>query len=95
MTGATFTVHRSEDPSGVSGTGVVAEGWESSDGETVVVKWLTATPSLEIWPDIRKFELIHGHGGKTLILFDSPTQYTPTAIPAASPESHDDPEVER
>lgn len=80
MTGSTFTVHRHRDPSGVSGTGVVAEGWESSDGQTVIVKWLSATPSIEIWPDIRAVEAIHGHNGATEIVWDTPTQYTPTAV---------------
>lgn len=81
MTGTTFTIHRTEDPSGVSGTGVVAEGWESSDGKTVVLKWLSETPSVCIYEDVRHVELIHGHGGKTVIVWDSPTQYTPTIPP--------------
>lgn len=77
MTGSTFTVHRHSDPSGVSGTGVIAEGWESSDGKTVVLLWLTDTPSLNIYGDIRDVEAIHGHGGASEVVFDSPTQYTP------------------
>jgi hypothetical protein len=97
MTGSTFTVHRHSDPSRISGTGVVAEGWESSDGKTVVLLWLTETPSLNIYRDIRDVEAIHGHSGATEIVFDSPTQYTPTATsnPGSSWESHDDPEVNR
>jgi len=35
----TFVLHRDEDVSGVSGTGVVAEGVVFSDG-AVVVRWL-------------------------------------------------------
>lgn len=79
MTGTTFTIHRHTDPSGVSGTGVIAEGWESSDGKTVVLKWLTATPSVCIYEDVRHIEQIHGHGGASEIVWDTPTQYTPTA----------------
>ena len=90
MTGSTFTIHRTEDPSGVSGTGVVAEGWESSSGEWVVLVWLSDTPSMEIHRDIRRVEEIHGHGGKSQIVWDSPTQYTPTALPA-DPEPTDGP----
>ena len=78
MTGSTFTLHRSEDPSGVSGTGVVAEGWESSDGKTVVLKWLSDKPSVCIYEDIRHVEEIHGHRGATQIVWDSPSQYTPS-----------------
>lgn len=96
MTGSTFTIHRTADPSGISGTGVVAEGWESSDGKTVVLKWLSATPSLEIHPDIRQVEAIHGHGGASQIVWDTATQYTPAdpQAPGGSAwERHDDPEV--
>lgn len=81
MTGTTFTIHRDDDPSGVSGTGVVAEGWESSDGKWVILLWLSATPSLCVYRDVREVELIHGHGGKTRIVWDSPSQYTPSPRP--------------
>lgn len=99
MTGSTFTLHRTSDPSGVSGTGVVAEGWETSDGETVVIKWLSGMPSVCIYSDIRHVEAIHGHGGETQIVWDTPEQYTPTATsetndtPGTTWEAHDDPEV--
>lgn len=85
MTGATFTLHRDEDPSNVSGTGVVAEGWENSRGQ-VVITWLSNTPSTCIYTDIRDVEAIHGHSGKTRIVWDTPTQYTPTAT---SKHEHD------
>lgn len=84
MTGSTFTLHREEDPSGVSGTGVVAEGWESSSGEWVVLLWLSKTPTLGIYRDIREVELLHGHSGKTVIVWDTPTQYTPYEPPATA-----------
>lgn len=82
MTGATFTLHRDVDPSQVSGTGIVAEGWESSSGEYVVLVWFSETPSICIYRDIRHVEDIHGHEGATRIVWDTPTQYTPTALPA-------------
>lgn len=81
MTGATFTIHRFEDPSGVSGTGVIAEGWESSSGDWVVLLWLSDKPSMEIHRDIRAVEQIHGHGGSSQIVWDTPTQYTPSIPP--------------
>lgn len=55
---------RHEDESGVSGTGVVAEWIEYSDGE-VVVHWLSHTPSTNHYRNIKQLEQIHGHGGKT------------------------------
>lgn len=70
MTGHTFNVIRDVDHSGISGTGLVAEGWESSDGKTVVLVWLSETPSVCIYSDIRHIEAIHGHGGDTRIVFD-------------------------
>jgi len=70
MSGATFTLYRDIDHSNVSGTGAVAEGWESSAG-TVVLIWLSATPSVCIYSDIRHVEAIHGHGGDTRIVFDA------------------------
>lgn len=79
MTGSTFTLHRSADPSGVSGTGVVAEGWESSTGEFVCLVWLSTTPTLGVYRDIREVELLHGHEGKTVLVWDTPSQYTPSA----------------
>ena len=95
MTGSTFTVRRHSDPSGISGTGVIAEGWESSDGKTVVLLWLTDTPSLNIYRDIRDVEAIHGHGGSSEIVFDSPTQYTPSPpLPFPTNDVHD-PEDDR
>lgn len=87
MTGTTFTLHRRSDPSGVSGTGVVAEGWETSDGKTVVIKWLSATPSICIYSDVRDVERIHGHNGETQIVWDTPTQYTPTIPPPDEPSN--------
>jgi len=72
VTGHAFKVIRDIDHSGISGTGLVAEGWESTDGETVVLVWLSATPSVCIYSDIRHVEMIHGHGGDTRIVFDIP-----------------------
>lgn len=64
-----FHLERVEDESGVSGTGRVAEGFEFSDG-TTVVRWLSHTPSTNIYPNMKQVEQIHGHGGKTRIVFD-------------------------
>jgi len=59
-----FLLKRDEDVTGVSGTGVVAEGAQFSDG-TTVLRWLGPNPSTVIWPNLAAAEAIHGHGGKT------------------------------
>ena len=68
MTGSTFTLHRTEDPSGVSGTGEVAWGIEWPDG-AVALRWHGDHPSTAAWEDIRHVEAIHGHNGKTTVTY--------------------------
>lgn len=63
-----FKVYRSEDVSGVSGTGVVAEGVEFSNGK-VAVSWLGELTSIEIHDSIDNFVTIHGHCGKTSVVW--------------------------
>lgn len=89
MTGSTFTLHRSVDPSSVSGTGVIAEGVEFTDG-TVALRWLSATPTTTVFNDVRDVLHIHGHNGLTELVWDTPTQYTPTAQPT-EPDPDEDP----
>ena len=69
MTAATFVLNRHEDVSGVSGTGVVCEGCEFSDG-AVAVRWLGEYPSTAIWGGMREMEAIHGHSGKTVVQYN-------------------------
>jgi hypothetical protein len=70
---AMFTLYRHEDISGVSGTGVVCEGVEFSDG-AVAVRWLGDHPSTTAWKDIRDMEAIHGHSGATEVLYSEPAR---------------------
>lgn len=63
-----FELHRDIDVSGISGTGVVAEGVEFSDG-TCVIRWCTGRASTVIWSSIADVEAIHGHGGATRIVW--------------------------
>ena len=46
-----FELHRDHDVSGVSGTGLVAEGALFSDG-VAVVRWLTDIRSTVVWEDV-------------------------------------------
>lgn len=66
-----FHFVRTEDASGVSGCGIVAEGCLFESGEAVV-HWFGAHSSINIYKSIADVEHIHGHGGKTKIVFDDP-----------------------
>jgi len=61
-----FVLDRTEDPSGVSGTGMVAEGVQFTDGG-VAMRWGTEYCSIGIYASIGDVEAIHGHGGSTQI----------------------------
>ncbi len=65
----TFELVRNEDPTGVSGLGTVAEGVEFSDG-TVVLRWIVGEHRSTVhWPGIESVEAIHGHDGKTKVVW--------------------------
>lgn len=69
MATRTFTLVRDVDVSGVSGTGVVAEGVEFSDG-TCAVRWITGDHrSTVVWDNVESVEIIHGHGGATRVVW--------------------------
>ncbi|MEU8224929.1 hypothetical protein [Kribbella sp. NPDC048915] len=62
-----FELVRHRDVSGVSGTGVVAEGIEWSDG-TVALRWGGHYPTTTVWQDgISALLAVHGHNGATVI----------------------------
>lgn len=61
-----FRLVREQDESGVSGTGVVAEGCQFTLGKCVLV-WLTQYRSVAVYDAIEELEAIHGHGGRTRI----------------------------
>jgi hypothetical protein len=63
-----FYLQRDIDESGVSGTGIVAEGVIFTDGRCAM-RWLTATASTGLYDSIEQLEQIHGHGGKTKVTF--------------------------
>ena len=64
-----FHLWRHEDVHGKSGTGIVAEGIEFTNGKCCV-SWLTATSSIGVYDNIREVEEIHGHEGRTEIIWD-------------------------
>lgn len=71
----TFQLQRDTDVTGVSGTGVIAEGCQFSNG-TVVLVWKpqperAASSSVAVWPELDSMLGIHGHDGKTRVVWDS------------------------
>lgn len=65
-----FELHRDADVSGVSGLGVVAEGIQFSDG-IVALRWTSTWPTSVVFHDrgIEAVEAVHGHGGRTRIVW--------------------------
>lgn len=66
-----FVLHRHVDASGVSGTGIVADGVDF--GPYVVLCWRTTAagvPGLGIYRSIEEVETIHGHGGLTRVVWE-------------------------
>jgi hypothetical protein len=97
-----FVLVRHVDVSGVSGTGVVAEGTVWSDG-SASVRWPGRGPgtglggrsgSVAFWPDgVGEVEATHGHGGATEVRYlDHPDAAAVAVAPAglATPGDHED-----
>jgi hypothetical protein len=63
-----FLLERSEDVSGTSGTGIVAEGCEFSSGWCAIT-WLTPLGTYAWYPNIKSIDGVHGHGGKTRVVW--------------------------
>lgn len=63
-----FVLQRDIDETGISGTGIVAEGVCFSDG-TAAMRWTTELSSTAVYADMASLEAIHGHGGKTRIVW--------------------------
>lgn len=75
-----FVLKRTEDVSGVSGTGIVAEGVQFSNGKCAL-NWLTNHTSVAIYDDIETLAAIHEHGGKTVIAWnEGPEPETPKRL---------------
>lgn len=64
-----FMLMRDEDETGVSGTGEVAAGCVFADGK-VAVRWKTATASTTLFDSVADMLKVHGHSGKTRIVYD-------------------------
>lgn len=64
-----FGLYRKEDPTGISGTGIVATGIEWENGRCAI-QWRSAVSSVALYESIDDIRLIHGHGGSTEIIYN-------------------------
>lgn len=86
-----FEMWRDDDISGVSGEGLVAEGWQYDeplivrlpDGSVldlapgwVVVRWKGKHQSTVFWPTFEDAVAVHGHGGATRFVWTGRTAPT-------------------
>lgn len=65
-----FELVRTTDVSGVSGTGVVAEGVIFGD-ESVAIRWRGEHASTVVWRNLSDAMHVHGHGGQTQLRWRS------------------------
>lgn len=64
-----FYLLRDDDISGISGTGIVAEGVILNSGK-VILEWIKEPSSINIFNSIEDLEDVHGHNGATKIVFE-------------------------
>lgn len=63
-----FYLERDEDVTGTSGTGVVAEGVEYSNGQ-ISIHWISQLESVNIYGNATVLVKLHGHDGRTRIVW--------------------------
>lgn len=61
-----FYLNRTEDISGVSGTGIIGHGVILPSGR-VVMEWTTKYKSIAIYDSINEIQVLHAHKGTELI----------------------------
>lgn len=61
-----FVLQRAEDYTGTSGTGIVAEGVEFSNGQ-VAIHWISQLESVNVYANTKVLEQLHGHDGRTTV----------------------------
>lgn len=66
-----FVLRRTEDVTGVSGTGIVADGawFPAAGGSKAVVRWRGERGSTVVWDNLQHVRQIHGHDGRTTVEF--------------------------
>jgi hypothetical protein len=61
-----FVLDRTEDATGTSGTGIVAEGVEFSNGQ-VVIHWISQLEAVNVYANSTVLTKLHGHEGRTTV----------------------------
>jgi hypothetical protein len=61
-----FVLERSEDVNGNSGTGIVAEGIQFTNGQ-VVIHWISQWEAINVYANAVVLESLHGHQGRTVV----------------------------
>lgn len=61
-----FVLNRREDATGTSGTGIVAEGVEFSNGQ-VTIHWISQLESVNVYANVKVLDSLHGHDGRTTV----------------------------
>lgn len=61
-----FVLVRAEDATGTSGTGIVAEGVQFSNGQ-VVIHWISQLEAINVYANTVVLERLHGHEGRTKV----------------------------
>ena len=64
-----FLLQRDKDISGVSGTGIIAEGVIFHNGK-VVLAWLGQYKTIYVYDSVDEMMAIHGHNGATYMIKD-------------------------
>ena len=84
-----FELHRHEDVSGISGTGVVAEGVAFSGNGPVALRWTSEWPTSVVFHDkgVESLEAVHGHNGRTEIVWLDDASGRPV-WPRTTPSGH-------
>jgi hypothetical protein len=67
MTARPFVLARHEDPGGISGIGVIAEGVQWTGG-SAALHWMTDWETFVHWPGgVEEILAVHGHLGATVV----------------------------
>lgn len=88
-----FVLQRDRDETGVSGTGIVAEGVAFSDGRATL-RWLGEYSSVVVWDTIDNLVAVHGHNGATRLRWID-AERTDATSARPHPDSPDFPAVGR
>jgi hypothetical protein len=67
-----FHLDRTEDQTGVSGTGVVAQGVEFDNGKVAMTWIVRDMPTVTVYDSMDWIEVLHGHDGRTVVVWEDP-----------------------